>query len=330
MKITYYIHDLSFPVIEGTRKQCWLLAKAMKKEGNDIIILSTSKKSKKIIKDGIIIQYGNPIKISKNAKTDIMHYISHPSPLLLPLLLRVKAKKQIMSIFGGNIHGFWKRKWDIIVSNIIKQKIDIITLQTKFQYQLIKQTRLKNIQTELIAPLIPKLKRTKKRNKNPTLLFMSHLSQFKGIGIVLNAFQILRKQIKNLKLVICDSGLNNKNKYYKKIKEINQDDIILKGKVNPSDELSKAWVYLYPITQVQETFSVPLSLIESLQIKTPYICSDVGGISEYFDTKTLINPKNVNELIEKITYSLKSKSIKMKKEINNKKTIQRFKSIYLK
>jgi|SRR3989339_1067140 len=328
MKITYYIHDLSFPLVEGTRKQAWWMAQAMSKQGYQVEIISTSKRKSTIIKEGIKIKYGSPLGIS-HCQTDIIHYFSHPSPLILPLLLRVKAKKQIMTFFDGNLNGFWKRSWDFVTGKIAKSKISIITVQTQWQKNLLKKTKLKNKHVIIIPPLIQKLKRNFSRTTEPTLLFMSHLSPFKGIEEVLKAFILVRKKIRNIKLIIADSKINKRNKYSNLIKRMNHQDIIVKGKVNPEKELSSAWIYLYPIRQAQETFSVPLSFIESIQLGTNFIGTRVGGIPEYFEGNNLISPKKPLELAVKIEDFIKKPiKPKLKKKIDNLETIKMFKSLY--
>lgn len=328
MKITYYVHDLSFPLVEGVRKQAWMLACAMRQQGHQVTILSTSDKARTIIKEGIKIQYGNPFQIS-NCNTDILHYINHPSPLIVPLLVRAKAKKQIMTMYDGALNGFWKRWWDFIISSLVKTKIDTITLQTTFQRNILQETRLKKMPLLVILPLISSFKRTVKRDKNPTLLFMSHLSKYKGIEETLLAFSTARREVANLRLVICDSKLQ-KSSYHRLITHLNRGDIIIKEKINPEEELSKAWVYLYPVRNVQETFSVPLSLIEAAQVGTPYISTKVGAISEYFPDEYLVAPRDAAALSQKIIEILAKKkhNIGLKKEINNQKTIKKFLKLY--
>ena len=114
MKITYYVHDLEFPLREGVRKQAWWLAQAMKQKGHYVEIVSTSKRNETLFKDGIKITYGGPFSIRK-VKTDIMHYISHPSPLILPLLLYTRASKKIMTMFDGYLNGFRKKPWSCLL-----------------------------------------------------------------------------------------------------------------------------------------------------------------------------------------------------------------------
>ncbi|GEM_PF-5330056 len=330
MKITYYIHDLEFPIVEGVRKEAWWMAQEMKKRGHQVEIVSTSSKRKETIeKDGIKIKYANLLDIS-SCQTDILHYISHPTPLIVPLLLRAKAKTQVMTMFDGGLNGFWKRSWDVLVSNLVMQKVSKVTLQTQYQFNLLQKTRLRKLSCQIIPPLIPQLTVSAKKTKEPTLLFMSHLSKEKGIGDVLKAFEIVRGQKPNTKLIICDSGLKKKNNYYQEIKKLNREDIVIKGKVDPKEELSKAWIYLYPIHKAQETFSIPLSLIEAMQVKTSYISSNVGGLGEYFPSEYLIPPKRSDLLASTILRLLSSKEkiLHLKRNIDNQKTVQEFENLY--
>ncbi len=330
MKITYYVHDLSFPLAEGIRKQAWWMAKAMREQGHEVEIVSTSKKRGAIVKDGIRIHYGSPLSIGR-CVTDVLHHLSHPTPLILPLLLRAKAKKQIMTIFGGSLHGFWERPWDRIVSGAVNKMVSIVTVQTQFQQRLLQKTRLCHLPTEQIPPLIPSCQRVVERNHEPTLLFMSHLTVEKGIEEVLRAFPIVQKKIPGVRLVICDSGIR-KSRYPRIIAEMDERSIILKGRVDPIEELSRSWVYLYPIRTARETFSIPLSLIEAAQVGTPFISTPVGGIPEYFPPENLVAPYDYEELAEKIIRLIKKRGLEKDKRskalFDNEKTIRKHLSLY--
>lgn len=324
MKITYYVHDLRFPLREGYRKEAWFLAKEAKLNGYEVEILSSFKKRKVIIKDGIKIRYGKWLI----CKSNIIHYISQPTPFIIPSLLFSKAKKQVMSVFEGYLNGFWKRPWDFFLSWLVNKKIDIITLQTDFQIRLFKKTKL-NVEIKKIPPMIPVLSCNIKKSKTPSLLFMSHMDPLKGINEVINAFLIVRKKIEGLKLIVADSGLTKKTRIFERIKKVNKEDIILKTIVDPQEELSKAWIYLYPVQSAKETFSVPLSLIESIQVGTPYISTKVGGIPEYFDERSLVKPKNPLVLAEKIIEFIENPKVyPMKKKIENKEVWRMFREIY--
>ena len=195
----------------------------------------------------------------------------------------------------------------------------------------------------MISPLIPKLKKSGGKSKHPTLLFMSHLSKIKGIEETLSAFMIAKNKVPDLRLLVCNSGLNKskENDYYlQKIRNINkrfnEQAVIVKGKVNPENELSNSWIYLYPIRSAKETFSVPLSFVEAIQVKTPFIGTNVGGINEYFKEDYLVKPKNYEALAKKIVSIIKNynkikikKQLKLKQKIVNKEIIKKWEKIYL-
>jgi len=326
------VHDLHFPLREGIRKQAWWLAKAMQKEGHQVEIISTASINKKIIKEDIPIVYTKPwrIRSAGRMRADIIHYLIHPTPMIVPFLLFSKAKAQYLTIHDGALNVFWKRIWWSFLSPIINAKIKKISLQTEYQMELLKHSSL-NIPAVKIAPLLPQFtrKHNSKRNTKPTLLFMSHLQESKGINEVLKAFQLVRKEIPNLQLVIADSGITKHNSIYQSIQKINRGDIILKKVVIPEEELSKAWIYLYPLTTARETFSIPLSLIEAIQTNTPYISTNVGGIPEYFDSRSLVSPHNHKLLAEKILELIrKPNTYPLKKEIINQEVIKRHLQLY--
>ncbi len=331
MKITYYVHDLKFPLTEGYRKEAWYLAQEASKQGYEVEIRSTvkwKKSKKKIInKERIKIIYGNAWNLSK-CKTDFIHYLSQPTPYIIPLLLRAKAKKQIMTIFGGHLNSFWERPWDNLLSRLVNKKIEMITVQTDYQKELFKRTKITR-PIKKIPPLIPNLKKKIKRSREPSLLYMSHLEKLKGIDDIIKAFLIIRKKRKKIKLVIADSGMTKDHRIYQFIRKINKGDIILKKIVNPEEELSQAWVYLYPLRSARETFSVPLSLIEAIQVGTPYISTTVGGIPEYFYQNSLVPPKNVRLLAKKIMELIDEPIVyPLKKKIENKTVSQQYLQLY--
>ena len=330
LKIIYYVHNLEFPLREGVRKQAWWLAKLMKEQGHNVEIICTRKKSKltnKITKDNIPITYGSPLQISK-VEADIIHYITHPTPLIIPLLLRAKVNKSILTMFDGHLNEFWKRPWTPILNFLINKKVNHITLQTEFQKNLYKETKLTPKTTQNF-PFLKRFSRTFPKSTTPTLLFMTHMLESKGIHDVLDSFVIARKSLSNLKLIIADSGMTKNKEIYKKINNINQGDIILKKVVNPQDEMSKAWVYLYPIQTAKETFSIPLSLIEARDTKTEFISTIVGALPEFFNRDSLVPPKNPEELAKKIIHKISSREkTKLKLSWNNQQVLEKFKELY--
>lgn len=340
-KICYYVHDLNFPIVEGIRKEAWFLAKSFQGKGYDITILSTSNKKMIIKKDGIRIIYGNLFDISKHAyDVDVLHIISHPTVFVFPLLSRTKAKKIIVTCFDGELAKFWERPW-YFLSKYLSKRINVFTVQTKYQKKIVEKF-LPRIKTMIIPPMIPNFKQTKKKSKTPRILFMSYFGEKKGFYDLLKACKHLHNE--NIGLVLADSQLKRRAPgIHKKINDIKKKcklKIVLKGVVNPEDELSKSWIYVYPIQTPLDSFSIPISLFEAYQTNTLFLVSNVGGINEYVDENYLFEPKNVKELAKILGYYLnqfsenRDKTIKKLKkeafkiEVNNDTIAKQFESIY--
>ena len=88
--------------------------------------------------------------------------------------------------------------------------------------------------------------------------------------------------------------------HYLKKKYVN--NIIIKGKVNPYEELASANIYFYCFKRHSGTFAFPMSLYESLQVGTPVIGPNLDGVKEYFNTELLSSPTQ-SEII-KIIHSV--------------------------
>jgi glycosyltransferase involved in cell wall biosynthesis len=126
---------------------------------------------------------------------------------------------------------------------------------------------------------------------------MGHLSQFKGVDIVLEVFRRLVREIPNLELTLASNGLD----YGDGIRHLVDDaveefprQVTLKGRVNPYQELGRAHLLIYPFRFQAGTFAFPLSLYEALLCGTPFLSSDLDGSNEFFDRAFLCPPGDVD------------------------------------
>ena len=79
----------------------------------------------------------------------------------------------------------------------------------------------------------------------------------------------------------------------------------------------------------KETFSVPLSLIEAIQVGTPYITTNVGGILEYFDELHAVVAGDVDELAKKIKEFISNPIVSpLRKKIDNKEVAKEYMELY--
>ena len=141
-----------------------------------------------------------------------------------------------------------------------------------------------------------------KRADTPTLLYMGHLSYFKGVDTIINSFKEIINEFPNLMLIIANNSVRGDEDLINEVANLKQtypNNITIKGIVDPIKELSEAWVYLYPFKKAIGTMSFALSLYEAEICKTPYITCDVGA------NKELFNPDNIIGVNDSIAMSNK-------------------------
>ena len=73
------------------------------------------------------------------------------------------------------------------------------------------------------------------------------------------------------------------------------DNIKLKGVVNPFEELSKCWVYLYPFNTPHGTMAFAMSIYEASTIGKPVIACDIGSNREFFPNINLIPQSKISD-----------------------------------
>jgi len=310
MKIILALEQNLLPLNDGIRKQVWFHAKELKKLNPkleiEIINISNSKSHKR---DGIKIINKNKINFYFN-KCDILHYFGCPSPIVYLLLKFARFKKFFITMCDGDLCSFWNSNYSKLSLKGINKYASQIHLYTKYQKEKAAQFFQKE-KIKIIQPYFENYKKIGNKSKNPSLLFMSHLSPIKGIDIVLKSYKNLINKYPNLELTIADSGLKKApERYIKEIKDINEKGgkIILKGFVNPQKELSKTWIYLYPFKKQHETFAIPLSLYEAEQCQTFFISSNLGNNNNFFNEDFLLNNINSKELereINNILFNIK-------------------------
>ena len=141
---------------------------------------------------------------------------------------------------------------------------------------------------------------------------MGHISAIKGFDIIIPAIDRLLEEDKNITFTIANNMIHIEDKYQKAVKELKEkhpNQIVIKGIVNPIEELSKHWVYIYPFIKAYGTMSFPLSLYESLKCGTPFIACNVSANAEFFDTKYLIEP-SAEQLYNRIKYFINERDNK--------------------
>jgi glycosyltransferase involved in cell wall biosynthesis len=300
------LSDLQFPLREATRKQVWWLALKLKNEYQQVkILLLSNEYAGNITKsNGIEIQTisYHQLPLFKFG-TGPIHFVNGCiSNKLIISYIRLFFLKNVrlLTLTDGDIYGDGikaiKKAMPKVLS-LIFQRIFVFSLYQKKQFGVSSVC--------VIRPIMPIINMDHKKNKNlhPTLLYMGHLSRYKGVQLIIDAFEICISTFPTLELVIANNMVEGEREIVhavQRLKDKYPNNVTLKGVVNPIEEISSAWVLLYPFSVPKGTMAFPLTYYESIICGTPFIGCSIGAIPEYFDKKYLIEPNNIDQLVKKI------------------------------
>ncbi len=148
---------------------------------------------------------------------------------------------------------------------------------------------------------------SKKRNLafNITFGFAGRFSQEKGIEYLIEAFYMLHKKYRNIRLLLAGDGPIFKKIKDKALKLELKDNIKFYGWINNiSQFLNKIDILILP--SLSE--GTPRIILEAYYHEVPVIVTNVGGVSEIVkngETGFLVEPKNILELKEKMEIFLR-------------------------
>lgn len=306
--IVSFLDSFEFPLREATRKQVWWHACAMSANNSKVTVYIVGPKGKSLIKDGINIKF---IKLSEiiHIKADKLYCITGSVLLSFPIFLfkRVARNKSFITLTDGDMFGKTKRRLRKFTAKILPLMFG--TVQVFSEYQ---KNRLRLSKISVIRPYLPDIKPMGKKSLNPSILYMGHITAIKGFDFIIPAIKRLLNEDNKISFTIANNMIHVEEKYLKAIddlKKLYPNQIINKGIIDPIEELSKHWVYIYPFTTAYGTMSFPLSLYESLKCGTPFVACNVSANAEFFDNKYLIEP-NEDDLYNRIKCFINERKIK--------------------
>src|SRR3989344_351239 len=143
------------------------------------------------------------------------------------------------------------------------------------------------------------------------ILVVSRLSSEKGLIYLIDALNLIKKEIKNVKLIFAGKGpLRKYLEFYVHSKGLS-DDVLFLGHIpysNLPDYYSSADVFVLP--SLKE--GLGLSIAEAMSCSVPVVASNTGGIPDLvLDGKTglLVNPADSKRLAEAILTVLNDKRL---------------------
>ena len=282
-------------------------------------------------------------KLHKHKKFDIIH--GHSGYSMLALITGISAKTSnlpsIHSIYcpiqvaGGNVVKLFSNK---ILSKFYFSQVDKIIAVTKNVRSSLTNAGvtenmiaeiLPGINTELYNPNVSGDDARKRYNidpDQPTLIYVGNLTIQKGLSILIDALNIVAKDIPNIKLLMVlnmpleryknpgrlDVDMGQFFKIKEKIKHYGlEDNIIPLGLLdNMPQVMAASDGFITPFLNTVGIVDYPTSLLEAMAVGKPVIATRVGGIPEIIkhnENGMLVEPNNVDELVTAILYMLNNK-----------------------
>ncbi|WP_413533402.1 glycosyltransferase family 4 protein [Empedobacter brevis] len=263
-----------------------------------------------------------------------------------------------IAVLAGFIYSFFYNKkhiWhvhEIIENPKIVKKIFIKLLDSKSNYKVIfnsKQTQnfwLKNTKNlhntgeliwngldfkEINKPTDLEISNFRSEiissDKDLILCLVGRFNPQKGQLFLLEAFKILSKKNKNIKLLLVGSYLSNQKNYYNLLEEfIISNNLSEMVKIIPFQKnIWNIW-YSIDIALVPSLYLEPFGLvaIEAMYAEKPVIVSAHGGLLDIVeDNKNglLSKPLQVNDLVEKIQLLIDNPKIREKLALKGKNSV---------
>ncbi|MFC1700727.1 glycosyltransferase [Patescibacteria group bacterium] len=291
-------------------------------------------------------------------KPDIIHVNSSKAGSITGLagkIYKILSKQQLQMIFTAHGWAFAEDRPKITIA-IIKflSKItclfyDKIICVSEYDRQIAINNNIAPI-NKLIAihngidiknlKFLDKEKARQKLLKNSSAggLVLGTIAEWhknKGLFYFLKAMENIDPPADGINIVLIGSGENrDKEKLYQYIKENNLKNIYLHEFIpNAASYLKALDIFILP--SVKE--GLPYTILETIAAEIPIIATNVGGIPEILNKDYLVNPKNSQQLTEKINYVINNLTIIKEKiqgtatnnkDFSSEKMVQKTKNIY--
>ncbi|MFH1686484.1 MAG: glycosyltransferase [bacterium] len=303
--------DFDFPLAEATRKQILAQAERFWHHGHQVSVLIISPKRQSYTVHGGVPIWVVPRRqlwcaLTLCARHERLVFFGSSGLTALVLALVMPLRERTLVFTDGELYS--------IGSNAGRRRALLkfaapcyhtLGVYSDYQSELLRRdlpgATPKVIRIKPIVGAAP-IDMSVSKSSRPRLLYMGHLSAFKGVATVLDCFEGLLGEIDGLELVLACNGLDYGSDLGRRIDDLRGkfgDRVIIKNKVDPLRELQRAHLYLYPLKQHAGTFAFPFSLYESLVAGTPFLAGKLASVREFFDDSFLCEPEHPDEFIDR-------------------------------
>lgn len=228
---------------------------------------------------------------------------------IVVLLLKMMGQKIVMHYHNKGV----STRQDAVIDNILYKKffkdIKVILLSRLLYSDIRKYVNSKDVYFCPNGIPETRSKASVQNNMVTHLLFLSNLIEEKGVIVLLDALEKVRKDGYNF---ICDfvgaeTSEFDADRFYKEVSMRGlSKEVIYHGRRYGEEKevfLNHADVFVFPTYYHNECF--PVVLLEAMKYGIPCISTDEGGIPDIIDdgeTGFIVEKKNVEQLSDKISY----------------------------
>jgi len=184
-----------------------------------------------------------------------------------------------------------------------EKKIYILPHGTTYPYQQVKRISKKEARKRLEISQDKKI-----------ILFFGYIWDYKGLDILLNSMEYIKKKIPKVLLIIAGQPAKKWIKYERIIEKKDLTKVILRAlRYIPDSELeyyfSSSDLVICPYKKHPFDTHGGVGAL-ALSFKKPLIVTDVGGLPEYvLDKKAIVHPEDIEDLAQKISIILNDKKL---------------------
>lgn len=149
--------------------------------------------------------------------------------------------------------------------------------------------------------------------KKKVILFFGYLWKYKGLDVMLNSLELVKKELKDVVLLVVGFPFNDWKDYEKMINDLAISKYVVTklGYVPDSDVkiyFSASDICVFPYKEPFDTHGGAPAL--AIPFKKPIIVTDIGGLPEYVrDKKAISDPEDIEALAKNIINALKNQKL---------------------
>lgn len=181
------------------------------------------------------------------------------------------------------------------------------------------------IDMERFSPDVPPIEEFCDGKQN--ILFLGRLERRKGAIYLIKAYQQVKQEIPNSRLIIAGPGTRLRKPYEKWIKNQGLEDIVFVGYISEADKpryYKTADVYCSPATS-RESFGIVL--LEAMAVGTPVVASDIDGYNSVItdgEDGLLVPPRDSRSLARTLISVLSDETLRQKLAARARLTAEKY------